>query len=110
MTNATWLFLAVFAGCLVPVQTALNASVGKNLGHPVLSTAVVFSASLAFLLLMALILRPSWPTREMWAAIPPAAWIGGPLGAIYILTLIWVTPRIGVGTATVLVVLGQVGL
>lgn len=105
---AVFAALAALAGAFIPAQTAMNAQLDRRLGDPWLTTAAVFVGSLAFILVVLALKRPLWPTGAEVAAAPWWSWAGGVLGCLYVLSLTLAAPRVGVGMATALGVLGQV--
>lgn len=100
--------MGLFAGCLIPIQTSFNAVLGKRIGNPTLSASAIFFVSTLFLALLVLAVRPELPSLETIRETPYWGWLGGILGAIYILCLVVLTPELGVGFTTAIVVLGQV--
>ncbi|HEX8658679.1 MAG TPA: DMT family transporter [Hymenobacter sp.] len=102
------LLLALLAGCLIPFQTAFNARLGTALGNGVQATTVSFViATLAMLLLLAAT-QTAVPTAAQAGAVPPLAWFGGVIGALYVTAVVWLAPRLGVASVTVLLIAGQV--
>jgi transporter family-2 protein len=101
------IMLALAAGAALPVQAALNARLGRELGNPLLAALGSFVAGCIVLLLYLLITRTAFPTLGLVARIPPYLWIGGVLGGIYVALVIILTPRMGVATTMSLVVAGQ---
>jgi bacterial/archaeal transporter family-2 protein len=53
-------------------------------------------------------LRESWPLGDALARAPWWAWVGGLLGAVYVLATIIVIPRLGAATTVGLILAGQV--
>lgn len=54
------------------------------------------------------VLRPAWPSPAELVRAPITVWLGGLLAVLYILAIVLVTPKLGVGRMTVLIVAGQV--
>lgn len=109
MTNQLlWIALAILAGAMIPVQTASNTALGKSLGHPFWSSFAVFIVAMLAIAATILVTRIDLPTgAAIWSA-PWWAWLGGLLGAVYIFLLIYLAPKLGIGTVTALVVAGQI--
>ena len=53
-------------------------------------------------------LRESWPLGDAVAHAPWWAWVGGLLGAVYVLATIVIIPRLGAATTVGLILAGQV--
>lgn len=108
MAQILWLLLALFAGAMIPVQTAFNTTLGKTFGSPFLSTLAVFIVATLAIILTVMVMRVDLPTVATINTAPWWAWMGGILGVSYIVLLIFLTPKLGVGTVTGLVVAGQI--
>lgn len=94
------IIMVVVAGAAVATQPAFNAQLGAMLGSPVRAALVNFSAGALVMLSVATLfaLRSGLPSRETLASVPPHLWIaGGALGALFVTTAAWATPKIGVG-------------
>ena len=94
------LAFAVFAGFLNTIQAGSNASLNKSLQQPVWSAAVVFSVALAATLVTALVTGQKLPTAASVAQCPWWAWIGGILGAVYILSMVTSADKVGAAVFT----------
>lgn len=93
--------IIVAAGLLVAMQAGANARLDKNLHNPFLSSAVSFgSGLLALLLTLAVYLalqKGSMPRGQQIAAVPWWGWIGGALGAVYVLVGVLTVQKVGTG-------------
>ena len=106
--NAVYVAGAVFAGMLIPIQTAFNAQLGRALQGPVYSTLVVFAAGFLSMAVFALATRAPRPAAAAAAKAPLAAWfVGGAIGATYIILLTILAPRLGAAPSVAFVVVGQ---
>lgn len=101
------LFVAVFAGTVVPFQAASNAILGKMLGHPLWATLVSLSISAALVLPTLWLMRAPAPVTAQLAQAPWWVWTGGIGGVIYISAALILTPRMGAASFIVCVVAGQ---
>ena len=87
---------AVGVGLLVSIQPALNAQLGRSLGHPVYGTLANFSIGLIAASVMVLaFLRPAVPRAEQVASAPWWAWCGGLMGATFVTAALLLVPRLG---------------
>jgi transporter family-2 protein len=95
-----YVFIAL-AGLLVAMQAGSNATLQKSLQNPVLSSVVSFGSGLAALLLAlvvyTLVVRAPIPRPQQWGAVPWWGWIGGTLGAIYVLSAVLTAEKVGSG-------------
>jgi transporter family-2 protein len=101
------LLLALAAGALLPVQAGINAQLRSVLGSPLAAALVSFLVGTAGLALVALVLRVPVPLRAAWAASAWWEWVGGLVGAAYVLTTIILAPKLGAATLIAAVVAGQ---
>jgi transporter family-2 protein len=91
----------VAAGLLVAMQAGTNATLDKSLHHPVMSSLVSFGSGVAALLLALAIYtavtKAPMPRLQQWSAVPWWGWIGGTLGAVYVLTAVLTAEKVGSG-------------
>ncbi len=103
-----YLLLSLMAGMMIPFQTAMNAQLGKSLHSPYYSAVTVFVVAFIGLVLYILSARYSFPGIQAYQSAPWWSYLGGILGGAYILLIVICSPRLGIGTVTTLVLLGQV--
>ena len=95
----------IIAGIGIPVMAALNGGLGTRLGNPVQAATLLFALALAVSILV-LIFKPK-PLASNLQLIPPQFFLGGFFVAFYVLSVTFIAPKIGVGNAIILVLLGQ---
>ncbi|HZM28036.1 MAG TPA: DMT family transporter [Gemmatimonadales bacterium] len=101
--------LALVAGALIPVQAAANAALSKSLtGGVVASALTLFAVAGTVALAAVAITRTPLPSWNEFRAAPVWSFVGGAIVAIYVLTITFLAPRIGVGTAIAFIVTGQI--
>lgn len=93
------------AGAGIPLMAALNGGLGMRLGSPVPAAFVLFSLALA--VTTVLVLTNPLPSKADIAAIPAHFYLGGLFVAFYVLSVTWIAPRVGLGNAIFVVLLGQ---
>jgi transporter family-2 protein len=108
MTLQTLLALAaiVTGGIAIAVQAPLNARLGAAVGDPVAAAAVSFGVGFVVLAVLT-VARGSVPAPGTLAALPAWLWIGGVLGAIYVVASVWSVAVLGVVTMIAALILGQ---
>ncbi len=99
------LLLALFAGALLPVQAAINATLKTPLGSPILAAFASFLVGTLSLGFYALVTRVSLPATL--GAVPFWGWTGGILGAFYLCMTVILTPKLGPATTFGLIISGQ---
>ncbi len=97
--------LMFVAGVGIPVMAALNAKLGQGLGSPFAASAILFVVG-AVVAVIALLVTGVPARPAQWPA--PQYWLGGTLVAFYVLAVTFSAPRIGIGTAIFMVLLGQI--
>ena len=104
---ATWGYLvfALAAGAMLPIQFGINAQLAIWVGSPLRAAFVSFVVGAAALLIAGLVASRGWPERAGDA--PWWVWIGGVLGAFYVLGSIVTAPRLGAATLVALILAGQ---
>ena len=106
-----WLALGLLAGAALPVQGAVNAQLRLDLGEPVAVGAFSFvvAAGAAGLLLSASLLRSRGPAPrvEPLRSMPWWGWLGGLVGASYVMSVFLLLPEIGAAATIGLTVAGQ---
>lgn len=105
MHNVFGYGLCLLAGMGIPLLATLNAQLGARLGAG-LSVVVLFLVGLS----SAAVFYAATPsaTPPALGTIPKYLFLGGVLVAFYIITVTTQVPRLGVATAILLVLMGQV--
>lgn len=96
--------LMFFAGIGIPIMAALNGGLGARLASPAAAALILFC--LAAAISAVVLIFTGWPQKPL-AGIAPQYFAGGLFVAFYALSITWAAPRIGVGNAVMLVLLGQ---
>ncbi len=104
-TSIGYISLMFVAGLGIPVIAAMNADVGERLVNPV---AAVFIMALILLFgSSALLILKGVPSASELMSIPGSRYGSGFLYLFYILSITIAAPKIGLGNAIFLVLLGQ---
>ncbi len=101
---------AVLAGAFLPVQAGINVHLRGLVGNPVRASFFQFTVGALFLLVLTLFLRDPWPSLHSLVRGPAWAWTGGVLGALYVVSVIVLVPRLGSAYAFALIIAGQMGI
>ena len=108
MSNIYFLLLvALVAGAVLPVQTAVNNKMALSVGSPVLGALVSFAVGTLSILIYSVASGESLGSLSGSKEAPAIAWIGGLLGAFFVTATIILLPRIGVAMTISLIVAGQ---
>jgi transporter family-2 protein len=101
------LLLALVTGAGLAVQGATNSELRRVLGAPVLAALISFVVGTAALLVALLVGRERLPGGGAAGAVPWWGWIGGALGAAFVLMTVLVIPRAGAAATLGAGVAGQ---
>lgn len=99
--------MGVLTGAMVPLQLAFNGQLGVALKGPVIASFFVFATGVLATGLVLILARSPLPDLGTLRAVPLTAWVGGILATLYILAVVYLVPKLGVGSAAVLIVAGQ---
>lgn len=109
--RAGWLALGVIAGAALPLQGAINAQLRADLDEPIAAGAVSFLVATAGMgaLLLAALARSDTPAPQLGPLrrLPWWGWLGGLVGAIYVISVFLLIPEIGTAPTIALTVAGQ---
>ena len=102
------LILAAFAtGAMVPLQLVFNGQLGGVTRNAFTASLIVFLVGAIVLLVLVGVMRPPLPSFEELRAAPRTVWLGGLIATGYIVAIVIITPRLGVGLTTGLILVGQ---
>ena len=106
----TWIYagLALLSGAALAVQVGVNNGLRARMGHPL--NAAAFSLAIGTLALLAVLLaiRPGLPKASNLSGAPWWIWLGGVVGACYIMASVSFSGRLGAAGWLGLVVAGQI--
>jgi transporter family-2 protein len=106
--NNLFYLLALGAGLLLPMQIAFNNKLTHYSGNPVTSSLISFSVGTIALLLYSISHFQSFhKSLQQLGNAPGYAWLGGMVGAFYIISTIVASPKIGLALFLALVIGGQ---
>ncbi|MEB0227424.1 DMT family transporter [Pseudomonas sp. 10S4] len=111
MSTLHWaglIVLAVIAGAVVPFQSAINANLGRGLGHPLWATLASLLVSIVVLLPVMLALRLPLPSLAFITKAPLWMWAGGAFGVCFISLALMLLPKLGASGFIALALAGQV--
>ena len=102
------LLLGVFSGSITPVQTAVNARLGRSVGSPLRASMVSFSVGLLSMLAIVLATGP-YPLLSATAADGPWwMWLAGVFGVTFLTGNVLLLPKLGSLRTVIMPVTGQI--
>lgn len=107
MGNTVHIFGALIMGILVSLQPPINAAMARTLGSSVLAGLVSIAISLVLVLFIWLAWGRGEGDLSQLSALPWWVYIGGVVGAIFVVGSIVSAPILGVALFFVCVVAGQ---
>jgi bacterial/archaeal transporter family-2 protein len=107
MGNLALVVFALVAGALVPLQLAFNGQLGGVTKNAFSASLVVFLVGTVALSAILLVMRPQLPSLEQLLSAPKTIWLGGLIATFYIIAVVTITPRLGVGLTVSLILVGQ---
>jgi bacterial/archaeal transporter family-2 protein len=103
----SYLLFALAAGAMLPIQFGINAQLATWVGSSVRAALVSFVVGTLSLFVVALAVARDWPAADRLSGAPWWVWIGGALGAFYVLGSIVTAPRLGAVTLFAMILAGQ---
>jgi bacterial/archaeal transporter family-2 protein len=102
-----WIILASAAGACISIQAAANASLRGHLNDVRWATFFSICGTILSALVVMLLIRPTFPSAALLRSAPWWNWIGGPLGAIIVLSGATLAPKLGAASFIAAIVAGQ---
>ncbi|HET9269622.1 MAG TPA: DMT family transporter [Vicinamibacterales bacterium] len=105
--NPFYLVVALGTGAAIAVQALANSRLRVALGTPVWAAIAQFIVGLAALVVIALLTRQPAPDTGGLSRMPWWGWVGGAVGALFIVVSIVLTPRLGTALTLATITVGQ---
>lgn len=105
--NFFYFFLGILAGILGAAQPGINSILDKKLGSPILASTISFLVGTLFLLVLSFALKILPLPLKAFTQAPWWAYVGGLLGAFFVLVSVILAPKIGAVTLMGLLLAGQ---
>ncbi len=110
MNNTLLISTAFVTGSLIPLQLVFNAQLGVITRSPYSAGLIVMIVGLLTMTLTSLIMRPSFPSLADISNSPATAYLGGLIASVYMVAIIFVSPKLGVGLTTAAILCGQLAM
>ncbi|MCK8490625.1 MULTISPECIES: DMT family transporter [Spirosoma] len=105
--NYLYVFFAFLVGLAITVQAGVNANLRQAMANPILAAAISFGSGFIVLVLLLLASGSSVPSLDTVKQVSWWKWMGGAMGALYMITVIVSVPKIGTANLVSLSVAGQ---
>ena len=107
MATVPYYAFAVAAGAMLPIQFGINAQLASWVGSPLRATLVSFAVGTVILVVAVLIFARGLTGERELGAAPWWVWIGGALGAFYVLGSVVTAPKLGAAALFAFILAGQ---
>ena len=107
MSNYPYIFAAVLLGAALSLQPAINATIARILGNPLLAAGISISISLIVVVALWLAWGKAAGDFSQFKYLPWWVIVGGVVGAIFVAGSIVTAPVLGVALFFVCMVAGQ---
>jgi transporter family-2 protein len=106
---ATWPYylFAIAAGAMLPIQFGINAQLAGWLGSPLRATLVSFAVGTAVLVAATALFARGITEGKSLGDTPWWVWVGGALGAFYVLGSVVTAPKLGAAALFAFILAGQ---
>jgi transporter family-2 protein len=109
MPRYAYLLLPLIGGAMIAAQAPVNARLRVVLGSPVGSALVSFAVGIVLLFGAVVVVGDTGRLGALGGG-PWWAYLGGAFGAVFVFATLVASPRLGVTTTFVAVIVGQVAL
>ena len=107
MSNLPYIFAALLMGAVLSLQPAINATMARILGNPLLAASISISISLLIVSVLWLIWFNDVGDLSRFKELPWWVVVGGVVGAVFVAGSIITAPVLGVALFFVCMVAGQ---
>lgn len=105
--KSTYITIALLTGGLLPLQAVLNAQLGIQLKQPLYSALVNTSLAMLLVSLVLVFMQAELPSLKTLQSIPSYLYLGGVIGAIFVVVGLLLLPKIGATNTMMAMVVGQ---
>jgi transporter family-2 protein len=102
-----YLLFGFAAGAMLPIQFGINAQLARWVESPLRATLISFAVGTLALALVMVATNRDWPSSDKITSAPWWVWLGGLLGAFYVLGSVVTAPRLGAATLVAVILAGQ---
>jgi bacterial/archaeal transporter family-2 protein len=105
--NPHYLSVALVTGAAIAVQALANSRLRMAIGTPIWAAVAQFVVGLVLLVVVAALTRQPAPVMSGLWRMPLWAWVGGAVGALFIVVTIVLTPKLGTALTLAMITVGQ---
>jgi transporter family-2 protein len=102
-----YIAVGILGGVCVSLEGSLNALLGKHVGV-LRATVAPFAVGLVAILIVVAVANPGkWGTAQEWLSAPWYTYLGGVAAAVFVGSIIYVSPKVGLAATFSAVLIGQ---
>jgi transporter family-2 protein len=105
--NLAGILLAFVIGALLPLQALINARLGQQTSGALFASFASFLIGTIAIGIVLLATRTSLPAWQQVSGLPAWVWLGGVIGALFVVSATVLMPRLGAASLICLAVFGQ---
>lgn len=102
-----YIIIVLIIGCIVSVQGSINTQLTTYLKNPLQGALINFFVGFFCLICLNVIFRIRVPSLEIIKVIPFYLFLGGFLGVVFVTSVIFFIPKLGVATVLAASIAGQ---
>ncbi len=104
-----WIFVIVafVVGLLIPYQAIINAKLSTEIQNPYAAALISFTGGFLFFLIINLFRSNTLSSIKESMSLPPYLLLGGIIGSVFIISAIFLVPKLGSTAWVALLVSGQ---
>jgi bacterial/archaeal transporter family-2 protein len=108
MNSYTAIFICIVTGAAIPLQGAINSRLAGIAGSTYLVGGISALVAAVLMLSVYILTSDKINPNVNFAQIPAYLWLGGVFAFIYLMATILAIPKIGVSSAIILLIAGQI--
>jgi transporter family-2 protein len=105
--NLAGILLAIVTGALLPLQALINARLGQQTSGALFASFASFLIGTVAISIALLATRTQLPAWQQVSGLPSWVWLGGVIGAVFVVSATVLVPRLGAAALICLAVFGQ---
>ncbi|MFH2129111.1 MAG: DMT family transporter [bacterium] len=107
MKTLFYILMALTAGGMVAIQGTINSGLSKRLNHPMQASLISFAGAVPLIIFILLVLQPKLPEWSQLRDVPSIYYTGGAYGVMFVTTILFLAPKIGIANTLVATIVGQ---
>jgi bacterial/archaeal transporter family-2 protein len=102
-----YMAIGILGGACVGIEGSLNSILGKHVGVLRATIAPCAVGLVTILIVVAAVYQGQWGTAQEWLSAPWYTYLGGVAAIVFVGSIIYVSPKVGMAAAFSAVLVGQ---